>query len=102
MTIGSSDIQGKLWGAAAADWAELFEPMSKPIWIAMLDSVNVQAGMRFLDLGCGGGGSSVLAHERGAQVAGLDAASELIAIAHDKLPDGDCRVGDLEPDALQS
>ena len=94
--MGSSEIQGKLWGAAAKDWAELFEPMSKPIWIAMLDSVNVKKGTRFLDLGCGGGGSSVLAIERGAQVSGLDAAEALLAIARDRVPNGDFRVGDLE------
>lgn len=94
--MGSSEIQGKLWGAAAKDWAELFEPMSKPIWVAMLDSVNIKKGTRFLDLGCGGGGSSVLANERGAQVSGLDAAEALISIARGRVPDGDFRVGDLE------
>ena len=94
--MGSSEIQGKLWGAAAKDWAELFEPMSKPIWVAMLDSVEVKKGTRFLDLGCGGGGSSVLANKRGAQVSGLDAAEALISIARDRVPDGDFRVGDLE------
>jgi SAM-dependent methyltransferase len=94
--MGSSEIQGKLWGAVAKDWAELFEPMSKPIWVAMLDSVNVKKGTRFLDLGCGGGGSSMLANERGAQVSGLDASEALIVIARDRVPDGDFRVGDLE------
>ena len=94
--MSSSEMQGKLWGAAAKDWAELFEPMSMPIWVAMLDSVNVKKGTRFLDLGCGGGGSSVLANERGAQVSGLDAAEALVAIARDRVPNGDFRVGDLE------
>jgi SAM-dependent methyltransferase len=94
--MGSSEIQGKLWGAAAKDWADLFEPMSKPIWLAMLDSVEVKKGTRFLDLGCGGGGSSVLANQRGAQVSGLDAAETLISIARNRVPDGDFRVGDLE------
>ena len=94
--MGSSEVQGKLWGAAAKDWAELFEPMSKPIWVAMLDSVKGEKGTRFLDLGCGGGGSSVLANERGFQVSGLDAAEALIAIARERVPDGDFRVGDLE------
>ncbi len=94
--MGSSKVQGKLWGGAAKDWAELFEPMSKPIWDAMLDSVDVKKGTRFLDLGCGGGGASVLANERGAQVSGLDAAEALINIARDRVPGGDFRVGDLE------
>ena len=94
--MGSSEIQGKLWGAAAKYWAELFEPMSKPIWVAMLDSVNITKGTRLLDIGCGGGGSSVLASERGAQISGLDAAEALIAIARDRVPNGDFHVGDLE------
>jgi len=94
--MGSSNVQGKLWGSAAKDWAELFEPMSKPIWVAMLDSTGVKKGTRFLDLGCGAGGSSALANERGAQVYGLDAAEALIAIARDQVPGGDFRVGDLE------
>jgi len=94
--MGSSEVQGTLWGKAAKDWAELFEPMSKPIWVAMLDSAGVNNGTRFLDLGCGGGGSSMLANERGAQVSGVDAAKALITIAHERVPDGDFRVGDLE------
>lgn len=92
----SAKVQGELWGAAARDWAELFEPMSKPIWLAMLDSARVNKETRFLDLGCGGGGASQLAAERGAQVAGLDAAAPLIEIARERLPDGRFRVGDLE------
>ena len=92
--MGSSELQGKLWGAAARDWAELFEPTSMPIWEAMLDSAEVGQGTRFLDLGCGGGGASVLAAKRGAQVAGLDAAEALLDIARERLPDGNFRVGD--------
>lgn len=94
--MGSSEEQGKLWGARARDWAELFEPMSKPIWVAMLASAKVGKGTRFLDLGCGGGGASVLAHDRGAQVAGLDASGALVDIARERVPTGDFRVGDLE------
>ena len=94
--MGSSQAQGELWGAAAQDWTELFEPMSRPIWVAMLDSAGVVQGTRFLDLGCGGGGASILAFKRGAVVAGLDAAEPLIDIARKRLPDGDFQVGDLE------
>jgi SAM-dependent methyltransferase len=94
--MGSSEVQGKLWGKSATAWAELFEPMSKPIWAAMLNSTKVKQETRFLDLGCGGGGASVLANERGAQVTGLDAAEALIKIARDRVPKGNFRVGDLE------
>lgn len=94
--MGSSEVQGKLWGAAAQDWTELFEPSSRPIWEVMLDSAEVSLGTRFLDLGCGGGGASVLAAKCGAQITGLDAAEALINIARERVSDGDFRVGDLE------
>lgn len=93
--MGSSKEQGKLWGEKARDWAELFEPMSKPIWVAMIGSVNIAEGTRFVDLGCGGGGASVLAYEMGARVSGLDASKALIEIASERVPTGDFRVGDL-------
>lgn len=94
--MGTAELQGELWGKKAHDWAYLFEPMSKPLWLAMLDSADVQDGTRFADLGCGGGGASILAARRGAQVSGLDAAGALIAIARERLAIGDFRVGDLE------
>ena len=94
--MGSSELQGQFWGAKARDWAELFEPMGAPLWEAMLDSTAVGRGTRLLDLGCGGGGASVLAAGRGAHVAGLDAAQALIDIARERVPKGDFRVGDLE------
>jgi SAM-dependent methyltransferase len=56
----------------------------------------VGSGTRFLDVGCGGGGASVLAAERGAQVSGLDAAEGLIAISRERTPNSDFRVGDIE------
>lgn len=94
--MGSSTVQGELWGASARDWAELQEPQHLPVWEAMLDTAKVKQGTRFFDAGCGGGGSSVLAARRGAHVSGLDASDALIAIAQERVPQGDFRVGDLE------
>ena len=94
--MGSSTLQGKLWGLEAKDWAELTEPVHKPLWKRMLDAAAVSQRTRFLDAGCGGGGASVLAAERGAQVSGLDAAEPLIRIAQARIPDGDFRTGDME------
>ena len=70
--------------------------MHRPLWEAMLDEASVGAGTRMLDVGCGGGGASVLAAERGARVSGIDAAEGLIAFARQKFPQGDFRVGDIE------
>jgi SAM-dependent methyltransferase len=94
--VGSSNVQGELWGGAARAWTELQEPMHEPLWRAMLDRTNVGPGSRLLDIGCGGGGAGVLAAGRGARVSGLDAAAPLIEIAKERVPDGDFRVGDME------
>jgi SAM-dependent methyltransferase len=94
--MNSAERQGKLWGAEARDWAELTEPDNIPVWRAMLDSAGVGAGTRFLDIGCGGGGASVLAAARRATVAGVDPAPELIEIASERVPAGDFRRGDME------
>lgn len=94
--MGTARRQGELWGRAPQGWAEIQEPTSKPLWEAMLDAASVGEGMRVLDAGCGGGGASVLAAARGADVSGLDAAEGLLAFARRRVPTGDFRVGDLE------
>src|SRR5579863_6647227 len=94
--IGSAILQGHLWGGAAHTWAELREPIATPLWQAMLDTAGVGSGTRLLDAGCGAGGASLLAAQRGALVNGVDASEALLAIARRRLPDGDFRVGDLE------
>ncbi len=94
--MGSARVQGELWGRAADDWASLQEAQHAPFFEAMLDAAGVGDGVRFLDAGCGGGGTSVLADGRGAVVSGLDASAPLIDIARDRVSGGDFRVGDLE------
>ena len=94
--MGTSKIQGELWGIAPQGWAEIQEPMHRPLWEAMLNVAKVGSGTRFLDAGCGGGGASILAEERGAQISGLDAAEGLIAFARERVSKGDFRVGDIE------
>lgn len=94
--MGTSKIQGELWGKAPQGWAEIQEPMHRPLWEAMQNASEVGLGTRFLDVGCGGGGASMLAAERGAQVSGLDAAEGLITFARERVSNGDFRVGDME------
>jgi len=94
--MGTAAIQGDLWGKAPQGWAEIQEPMHRPLWEVMLNAAEVGLGTRFFDAGCGGGGASVLAADRGAQVSGLDAAEGLITFARERVPKGDFRVGDLE------
>jgi SAM-dependent methyltransferase len=94
--MGSADVQGKLWGAAAEDWAAIAEPAQIPFYEAAFDALEVGPGVRLLDVGCGAGLALALAHERGATVAGLDAAEGLLGVARERLPDADLRQGDLE------
>jgi len=94
--MGSAELQGELWGREPRNWAELQEPLHRPLWEAMLTAAAVGPGTRILDAGCGSGGACLLAAERGASVTGLDAARSLIEIARTRLPGGDFRVGDLQ------
>ena len=94
--MGSAGIQGELWGRAPEDWAGIQEVLHAPLWESMLDATGVGVGTRLLDAGCGGGGASVLAADRGAVVSALDASEQLVAVARDRLPEGNVRVGDLE------
>ena len=94
--MGSAKVQGELWGLAAQDWANLQEPTAEPLWQAMLDAAKVGNGTRFFDAGCGGGGASIIAAQRGAIISGIDASDALIVIARERIPQGDFRVGDLE------
>lgn len=94
--MGTADVQGALWGAAAEDWSQLVEPMSTPLYEAVLDAVGVSAGTVLLDAGCGSGLALQLARRRGAEVKGLDASAALLEVARARVPDGDIRQGELE------
>ena len=94
--MGSSQMQGVLWGAAAHDWARLQEPLHRPLWEAMLETSNIGPGTHLLDAGCGSGGASSLAVQRDADVKGLDASTALIDIARQRAPAAEFWVGDLE------
>jgi SAM-dependent methyltransferase len=95
-SMGSAPVQGALWGARAHDWAEIQEPTATPLFEAVLDRARVSQAMRVLDVGCGSGVFCALAAERGAQVAGLDAAEPLVAIARQRVPHADLRAGEIE------
>lgn len=94
--MGSALIQGALWGAAAEDWATLQEPTGSPLYEAAFDALDVGAGTRLLDAGCGAGLALQLADKRGAVVTGIDAARGLLDVARSRLADADLREGELE------
>lgn len=94
--MGSAQMQGDLWSQAPEDWAVLQEPLHAPLWQAMLSATGVGSGTRVLDAGCGVGGLSKLAEQKGAKVNGLDASETFVGLARAKTPAAEFRTGDLE------
>jgi SAM-dependent methyltransferase len=94
--MGTTQVQGRLRGARARDYAEILEQFIRPLYEAVFDAASVAAGTRLLDVGCGPGLAPHLAAKRGAHVAGLDAAEGSLQIARERTPEGDFRVGEME------
>lgn len=94
-----AELQGQLWSARAKDWGEIIEGLQGwgiPLYRRVLEATGVGPGTSVLDVGCGAGRFCRMAADRGATVAGIDAAPGLIAIAKERTPEGDLRVGDME------
>jgi SAM-dependent methyltransferase len=83
------------WGRKAVDFATLSEPGNCREYVAMHHRLGVDAGDRLLDVACGSGLSVELAGLRGAVGAGIDASARLVAVARDRNPGCDIRVGDM-------
>jgi SAM-dependent methyltransferase len=92
----TAELNGRLWGARASDWANIQERTVRPVYEAVLERTCVTAGTRYLDVGCGAGMAVQMAAARGARVSGIDAADALLAIARQRAPRGEFRQGDLE------
>jgi SAM-dependent methyltransferase len=91
------------WGRKAADFAALSEPSNCREYVSVHHRLGVDTGDRLVDIACGSGLALELAAARGAQCAGIDASSRLVAVARHRNPDADVRVGDMQalpwPDA---
>jgi SAM-dependent methyltransferase len=83
------------WGRLAADFATLSEPSNCREYVALHHRLGVDAGDRLLDVACGSGLAIELSRLRGAACAGIDASLRLAAVARDRNPDSDIRVGDM-------
>src|SRR5262245_39562136 len=94
--MGSAQVQGMLWGAAAQDWAAFQESSSLPLWTDVLKAARAGHGVKILDAGCGAGGASVLAAQLGCQVTGADASPPLLTIARQRLPAARFEETDIE------
>jgi ubiquinone/menaquinone biosynthesis C-methylase UbiE len=91
------------WGRKAVDFATLTEPNNVREYVTVQQRLGVDQGDRLVDIACGSGLAVELAGLRGARCAGIDASPRLIAVARDRSPDADLRVGDMHalpwPDA---
>jgi len=83
------------WGRKAADFSTLSEPGNCREYVYMHQRLAVDAGDRLLDVACGSGLAMELASLRGATCAGIDASPRLVAVACDRNPDCDIRVGNM-------
>ena len=84
------------WGRRAADFATFTEPAQSREYLAMHERLGLRSGDRLLDAACGSGLQIELARLRGATCAGIDASPRLVAVAKDRNPDSDIRVGDMQ------
>jgi ubiquinone/menaquinone biosynthesis C-methylase UbiE len=73
----------------------LSEPANCREYVAVHHRLGIGDGDRLLDIACGSGLAIELARIRGATCSGIDASPRLIAIAQDRNPDSDIRVGDM-------
>jgi SAM-dependent methyltransferase len=83
------------WGRKAVDFSALSEPSNCREYVALHHRLGVDAGDRLLDVACGSGLSIELARLRGAACSGIDASPRLVAVARDRNPGCDIRVGDM-------
>jgi SAM-dependent methyltransferase len=83
------------WGRRAVDFATLSEPANCREYVALHHKLAVDVGDRVLDVACGSGLAIELAGLRGASCAGIDASGRLVAVARDRSPSADIRVGDM-------
>ena len=83
------------WGARATEWAYLAEPYAIPAYELVFDRLDINAGVRLLDIACGSGLATSMAARRGAVVSGVDASEQLITIAAARTPSGSFQTGDM-------
>jgi SAM-dependent methyltransferase len=83
------------WGRRAVEFAALSEVSNCREYVALHQQLGVGAGDRLLDMACGSGLALELAAVRGAAGAGIDASARLLAVARDRNPSADLRLGDM-------
>ena len=92
---GSAERWGPLWGAWASDWAAT-EEQQLPTYEEAIRRLGISSGQRVLEVGCGSGVFLRAAADEGAEVVGVDASEQLVALARERVPEADVRVGDMQ------
>jgi SAM-dependent methyltransferase len=70
--------------------------MQLPTYEAAFERTGLEPGWLVLDVGCGAGSFLQLVADRDGETHGIDASETLIAIARERLPQADLRVGEME------
>ena len=103
VTLLSSEDAAKLrtyererHNALAEGYVGFFAPVTALAIAPLLDAVQVQPGMKLLDVPTGSGALAAEATRRGATAIGIDIASAMIAQARIRHPGIDFQVGDVE------
>jgi SAM-dependent methyltransferase len=94
-TDGSAERWGLRWGTRAETWAAT-EEQQLPTYEEAIRRLEIGAGTRVLEVGCGSGVFLRAAADRGAEVVGLDASEALLAIARRRVPEAELTLGDLQ------
>lgn len=92
-----ADFERAGWATKAAGYDRSLGRVTPRVVGDLLDAAHVSAGTRLLDLGCGGGDACGAAAERGAVPVGVDLTPEMIALARERYPALDFRVGSAPP-----
>ena len=95
-TTSNAAVQRELWGRHPRDWAEFQEGQLRSFYEAIVAGLAIGPETRLLDAGCGSGLFCRIAADAGADVAGIDAAPELLEIARERTPTGTFVHGDFE------
>lgn len=88
-------VAGEAWGHAATDWSTLMEGYSIEVVDAIAERAGIGPGDQVLDVACGSGWATRRIANRGAEVAGIDAAERLVEIARDRLPSAEILHGSM-------
>ncbi|MGH7001111.1 MAG: hypothetical protein ACREEA_06360, partial [Stellaceae bacterium] len=63
--LTTSDVNGRLWGTSARDWADIQEGVVRKLYETVLERMRIGRGTRYLDAGCGAGMAVQIAAARG-------------------------------------